>query len=62
MTDEIAKRFLENPDFETYPLLSRLNDCVEELTLKTLEYEELQSRCLLHNNARRFPRGVRDSD
>ena len=50
MSDEITSRYLEDTNYEAYPLHQRLDDCVQDLTLKTLEFEELQGKNPSSNN------------
>ena len=42
MTDDLELRYLNDPDYDSFPMRQRLEECVNQLVLKNLEYEELQ--------------------
>lgn len=43
MTDDLEMHYLNDPDYDSFPLKQRLEECVQSLILKNLEYEELQA-------------------
>ena len=47
MTDELEMRYLNDPDYDSFPMRQRLEECVNNLILKNLEFEDLQCKSTL---------------